>query len=512
MLNWLIPEDAFPELFHAVQMAGIFPDSKTFADYRPKHSIAEINESFQQKKNQFASNEELLAFVKAHFEPPHSFEVGDLEQADSVEAHLQRLWPQLTRTAQSQDTGGSLLPLKHDYVVPGGRFREVYYWDSYFTMLGLLEDGRKDLCNSILKNFAFLIDELGFIPNGNRSYFRTRSQPPFFGLMIALVEGFCENQQEKDQLWQEFGPALQKEYDFWMDGAAGLKDGEQHRRVCKTQGFVLNRYWDDSDLPRPESYREDVELAEQVSDPASLTRHLRAACESGWDFSSRWYTPNGNGLADIEAASVIPVDLNVLLAATERLLAVYHRKMGNEVLAGKLSQAHMERLKAVGRLFWQESLGWYTDLNVDGSARMNRISMAGAYPFFAGYADPEKAKVGMSFMQKHLLRDGGLLSTPNTTDQQWDAPNGWAPLQWIGYRAAERFGYSELADQIAQRWMKLNESVYRRTGKMMEKYNVTDLSLDAGGGEYDLQDGFGWTNGVYMALKRSVEVRLNEKI
>jgi alpha,alpha-trehalase len=330
--------------------------------------------------------------------------------------------------------------------------------------------------------------------------------------MIALVDDFSDDEKASLALWKDFGPALQKEYDFWMDGADQVGNNQQYRRVCKIDDVTLNRYWDDSDLPRPESYKEDVELADKVYDPALLYRHLRAACESGWDFSSRWYTKDGSGLMDIEAAHVIPVDLNVLLAATERLLAVYHQKMGNEALASKLSKAHVHRLKALGSLFWQESVGWYTDLNLDGSARIDRTSMAGAFPLFAGYADPEKASIALAYMSKHFLSEGGLLSTNVETDQQWDAPNGWAPLQWIGYRAAERFGDHELANKIAQRWMHLNESVYQRTEKMMEKYNVADLSLDAGGGEYDLQDGFGWTNGVYMALKRSMEVRNYERI
>jgi alpha,alpha-trehalase len=127
-------------------------------------------------------------------------------------------------------------------------------------------------------------------------------------------------------------------------------------------------------------------------------------------------------------------------------------------------------------------------------------SLAGAYPLFVGLATPEQAAACASVLGKDFLQPGGLVSTLNKTGQQWDAPNGWAPLQWVAISGLRRYGHAALADVVADRWIALNERVFRSTGRMMEKYNVVDMTLDAGGGEYPVQDGFGWSNGVLLRL------------
>jgi alpha,alpha-trehalase len=190
----------------------------------------------------------------------------------------------------------SLLPLPHPYVVPGGRFREVYYWDSYFTMLGLEADGRHELVRDVVENFAFEIDCYGHVPTGNRSYYPSRSQPPFFSLMVDLVA-----RREGDKSYVNYLPQLKAECDYWMDGFAALAPNQGYRRVVRlADGTLLNRYWDDRPEPRDESYREDVKAgSERRADPAGVYRSLRAGAESGWDFSSRWLadgrhpTPSG---------------------------------------------------------------------------------------------------------------------------------------------------------------------------------------------------------------------------
>src|SRR5204862_5917772 len=225
--------------------------------------------------------------VEQNFELPQP--VGKdfrTDSAQSMEAHVRALWPVLTRSPDSADARSTLIPLPSSYVVPGGRFREVYYWDSYFTMLGLVRSGRTDLMRDMLDNFAYLIRTVGHIPNGNRTYYLGRSQPPYFGAMVALYAAATDTTQALRYL-----DALEAEHAFWMEGAARLKPGEAHRRVVKlANGAVLNRYWDDIPEPRPESFRQDYELGQKLPEGMreAFYRNVRATAESGWDFSSRW--------------------------------------------------------------------------------------------------------------------------------------------------------------------------------------------------------------------------------
>ena len=195
-------------LFEDVQLQKVFVDGKTFVDCIPKTSMNEILIAYEKEKQ--ADGFDLKQFVLTHFEPPKAF-AADVQTASSVEQHIEQLWDVLTR--QPDEAGGSLIPLPNAYVVPGGRFGEVYYWDSYFTMLGLHASGRFEMIENMVKNFAHLIHSTGFIPNGNRTYYLGRSQPPFFSLMVQLLASI-----KGKEVLMEYLPALEKEYAFWMNG------------------------------------------------------------------------------------------------------------------------------------------------------------------------------------------------------------------------------------------------------------------------------------------------------
>jgi neutral trehalase len=189
-----------------------------------------------------------------------------------VKEHIDNLWPVLTREPQDHIPWSSLLALPQSYIVPGGRFSETYYWDSYFTMLGLAESGREDLLKCMADNFAWMIEIYGHIPNGNRTYYLSRSQPPVFALMVELFE------EDGVRGAKRYLDHLKMEYSFWMDGAESLIPNQAYRHVVRMpDGSLLNRYWDDRDTPRDESWREDVETAKHSGRPPNeVYRDLRA--------------------------------------------------------------------------------------------------------------------------------------------------------------------------------------------------------------------------------------------
>lgn len=489
------PADLFGELFEDVQQRGVFPDSKTFVDAVPKAAPASIVEAYQRERT--APGFDLRTFVERQFEVPSITPVagGPTQPIEPVEQHIDALWTQLTRSPDQPRPNSSLLPLPAPYVVPGGRFREIYYWDSYFTMLGLDESGRHDLTLDMLENFASLIDRFGHVPNGNRTYYLSRSQPPFFAAMVRLAAA-----RDGPGIYAKYLPALQREYEFWMAGADNLAPGSAYRRVARlADGSLFNRYWDDRDTPREEAYREDVETARNTGRPAAdVYRNLRAAAESGWDFSSRWFA-DGRTLATIRTVELLPVDLNCLIYELEGTLALAYRHQGNDDRArGFLAKAEARR-SAIRRFLWNKRAGAFADYDLRAGALSPQLTAATLYPLFFDVAAPEETYGVVRFVVDRLLAPDGLATTTVVTGQQWDAPNGWAPLQWIAIEGLRRHGQGALARLIACRWIRENFDAYQRSGKLVEKYDVSGSGL-AGGGEYPLQDGFGWTNGVLRRL------------
>ena len=489
------PQTLFKDLFIAVQTAQIFPDSKTFADAVPKSAPTQILAHYHAAKP--VSKEALRKFVAENFDLPSqaSGPEAPVERTD-ITRHIDLLWDQLTRTTPSAPPYSSLLPLPEPYVVPGGRFRELYYWDSYFTMLGLVESGRHDLAEHMVRDFASLIDTYGHVPNGTRSYYLSRSQPPFFYAMVALLSA-----EDPAAAYARYLPQLRREYAFWMQGEKGMRPGTAHRRVVSmADGAVLNRYWDDADTPRDESYREDTELARRSGRiPKQLYRDVRAGAESGWDFGSRWFA-DGKKLETINTTEIIPIDLNSLLFGLEEAIGSGCATVHNGACAAEFAHRATTRRAAINRYLWDSAGGVFRDYRWVQRAQVPRISAATLYPLFAALASPAQAAAVAATVSRDLLKAGGIVTTPLETGQQWDAPNGWPPLQWIGVSGLRHYSISPLADSVACRWMVSVNRVYAQNGKLVEKYDVVATGRVGGGGEYPLQDGFGWTNGVMRKL------------
>src|SRR2546425_862636 len=296
------PAHDLGSLFSDVQLSGIFPDSKEFVDARPRVDPSGVEARYDSARR--TAGFVLRAFVEQNFVLPQPAGNGyHTVAAQSMRDHIKALWPLLTRPPDSADARSSLIPLPNPYVVPGGRFREVYYWDSYFTMLGLIESGRTDLVKNMLDNFAHLIVTVGHIPNGNRTYYLSRSQTPYFAAMVGLYARATDTAHAL-----VYQGALEQEHDFWMDGADTLSPGHAYRRVVRMRdSVVLNRYWDDSDEPRPESYRPDVDIGQTLPESlrARFYRNARATADSGWDFSSR-RKPDPKGLRTLASIDLIP--------------------------------------------------------------------------------------------------------------------------------------------------------------------------------------------------------------
>jgi len=490
----LAPSQLYGALFDRVQRERIFADSKTFADSVAKTTPEDVMRSYEARKG--LEGFSLKGFVVENFIVPGAA-ASDFQTTprEDIRAHIDRLWPALTREPHESPGADSLLPLTTRYVVPGGRFRELYYWDSYFTMVGLQTSGRDDLVADMVENFAGMIDRYGHIPNGSRSYYLSRSQPPFFAAMVEL-----QAQREGTRALTRRLPQLEREYEFWMEGATGLKPGAAHRRVVRlADGTVLNRFWDDLATPRDEAYLEDIETARQSTRPAEeVYRDLRASAESGWDFSSRWFA-DGKTLSTIRTTEILPVDLNSLMYKLEVVIA-RGCKAAQRLDCSKKMQAHARaRQKAMLQLMWDDELAAFFDFDWRNNTRLKHLTAATAYPLFVDLVDDRRAARVAGTMRAKLLMPHGLATTIEDTGQQWDAPNGWAPLQWIAIDGLRRHGGQELATKIAERWVAENARVYCKTGKLVEKYNVRDAGEGAGG-EYPVQDGFGWTNAVTIKL------------
>jgi alpha,alpha-trehalase len=270
-------------------------------------------------------------------------------------------------------------------------------------------------------------------------------------------------------------------------------------------GSILNRFYDADIKPRQESFREDYEIAtsesKQVKDSfEQKSKELRSGAESGWDFSSRWFA-DGTNINSIQTTNVVPVDLNGLLYNLELTLAKAYKQTGDASIANQYNTAAAKRKAAINKYCFNAKENWYYDYIISSNTQSSEQTIAGVSPLFFNIAPKQKAAAIAGVLKNKFLKAGGVVTTLKTTGQQWDAPNGWAPLQWVTVKGLDNYGLKAIAKDIAARWVALNEKVYSNTGKMMEKYNVVNSNLDAGGGEYKSQDGFGWTNGVYLAMK-----------
>ncbi|CAH4036687.1 trehalase-like isoform X2 [Pieris brassicae] len=514
-------------LLETVQMAGLYNDSKTFVDMKIKSSPKITMERFHEMMNRTGSRPtkaDISEFVKANFDPEGSeFEEWKptdwknnpafLEKIKDPLLHqwasdLNKLWLELGRkmkdeVKQNQDLY-SIIYVDNPFIVPGGRFREFYYWDSYWIIKGLLLSEMHSTARGMVSNFLDVVDRIGFIPNGGRIYYKMRSQPP---LLIPMVKLIFDDSGDMEYLRQHIH-TLDREFDYWVTNHT--VDFEHDG-----QNYQLMRYTDMSQGPRPESYKEDIDCAKHFDSPdkkEELYAELKAAAESGWDFSSRWFILNGTNkgnLTNLKTRSIIPVDLNAIMSWNAELMADFHSKLGNTAKADYYKDVHASLLQAIENVLWHEDVGAWLDFSLESRRRRDYFYPSNIAPLWTGCYDRARKEYYVNRVINYLdkvkvdIFEGGIPTTFEHSGEQWDYPNAWPPLQYIFVVGLDNTGLPEakrLANELATKWVRSNFEVWKVKTAMLEKYDATIFGGFGGGGEYVLQTGFGWTNGVVMSL------------
>lgn len=393
---------------------------------------------------------------------PSALTSGDVDKARQ---YIDKYWKKLERYNPKDEE--SLIGLPKPYLVPAYEkghefdFNELYYWDSYFMVQGMLDDEHKELVMGILEDLTSLMKRFKIIPNASRTYLMGRSQPPLLTSFIFDVY----NTYDLGNKWlaEQIDVAKGEYNTVWMGTAK-----PNARQVYRG----LSRYYDINYL------------------------HNLAEAESGWDMNPRF---------NHKALDYLPVDLNSLLFKYEMDFARAARLLGDSREAAVWEKAAAKRKKTMDELMWDSLRGFYYDYNYVKEKRGGVSSLAGFYPMWAGMVTEQQANQLVRALRRFENR-GGLATTdaqrlnqlkPGMLPTQWAYPNGWAPLQYIVVKGLQSYGYLEDAERIARKWLKTNLDWFNHHGVFLEKYNVVQPDKPPARGLYPSQMGFGWTNAVF---------------
>ena len=493
--------------------------------------------------------EAALLYLPASFSEPDS--VKHLEQACKL--HVEHLPIVIQHPGQAGADAVSpqgLLFLPNSYVVPGGRFNEMYGWDSYFIIIGLIRDRRVDLARGMVENFFFEIEHYGTVLNANRTYYLTRSQPPFLTSMIMEVYNAEKAAGHEDKNWlaRAYGFAAH-DYEMWTH--------EPH--LAESTG--LSRYYDFGNGPAPESLQDETGLRRKViryfllhpevdrayvvaknsaqpaqeaagpdysvevcdvsktkarpgCDPAGTVQLSadyykgdRSMRESGFDISFR-FAPYGAATHHFA-----PVCLNSLLYKTEKDLEEISLLLGKTAEAGQWKQRAEQRKQQINQYLWDDRRGLFFDYDLRTGARSTYEYATTFYPLWAGLANPQQAQA-VARNVKIFEQPGGLATGPIDTGMQWDYPFGWAPLQSLAVEGLRRYGYTADADRIAYKFLSTVAENFRREGTIREKYDVVTRSSEAhvSAGYQANVIGFGWTNGVFLEFLQELPKEMIDRL
>ncbi|CAG8454832.1 102_t:CDS:2 [Diversispora eburnea] len=521
-------------LLKKIQLSGIY-GSKDFVD---KPTIKPLDEVLAAASllPENSTNDELQDFISTYFGPEgQELILANITNFNSTPSFLQKIkspllqefakhvhnyWPNLTRQVDlsfmCEGCVSSFIALNRTFVIPGGIFREIYYWDSYFIIEGLLVSELYDIAKNMILN---LLDLVEIYANGSRIYYLNRSQPP---LLVQMVKIYYQATNDTALLYDAF-PILIKEYNFWRKNNSIRIVSPESKKL-----YTLNRYIVNNNAPRPEGYLDDFNIVELNNTLNSTAREelyadLAAGAESGWDFSSRWVkelfknssTDDNNYeiLRTLNTDAIIPVDLNSILYMNEITLSEFSEKIGEEKMINTFKNAAKKRLEGITDLFWDEELELFMDYNISNFIT-NSTTILDTFSYITNLLSKYPGSPPITLINSGL---------------QWDFPNSWPPLNYVLIKGLINFhNYDDndseseikefimnLTKNLSQRyvdsvlctWYSTGGSIpgylnklsgVKDTGHIFEKYNTLDLSLPGGGGGYDVQVGFGWTNGVLL--------------
>jgi len=422
---------------------------------------------------------------------------------------LQRIELRTLPARADQIREHGLLYVPYPYVVPGGRFNEMYGWDGYFIQLGLLRDGELALARSMTDNFLYEIAHYGMILNANRTYFLTRSQPPF---LTEMILGVYDKTHDRSWLRSTL-PAIERYYTFWTTPPHLI------------ESIGLSRYYDLGDGPAPEVVSDERDAqgrthydrvreyyrTHQVDDYDAAQFYDRAADrltdrfykgdrsmrESGFDPSNR-FGPFSAAIIDYA-----PVCLNVLLYRMEQDAGRMNTLLGQSAAAAEWQARARRRRQLVDRYLWDSQAGLYFDYNFETGRRRPYPFATTFYPLWAGLSSVAQARRVVGNLPM-FEAPGGIVTSTQTSGSQWDAPFGWAPLQLIAVDGLRRYGYQMQADRIARKFVSLVTQDFEARHAIVEKYDVQRRSSDIAAGlkfGYTTNEvGFGWTNAAILEL------------
>ncbi|KAL7033047.1 hypothetical protein ACKWTF_007471 [Chironomus riparius] len=514
----------YGELIDTVMKMRIYHDSKTFVDLRlknpPNETIIAFHD-FMEISNNTPTIDQVKVWLENHFNPagseltpyiPEDFNekptflegITD-KKFKKFASDLNRIWINLCRKiideVKDHPELSSIIYVPGRFIIAGGRFHEFYYWDSYWIIRGLLVCELFQTVRSMIHNFLTIIEQYGFIPNGGRIYYLARSQPP---LLSGMMKSYIDRTHDYEFAISSVD-LLEKEFNYFIT-----------KKTVIVKGHRLARYIDESSGPRPESYREDSSIGNEFDtdeERENFYSEIKAAGESGMDFSSRWFI-NKNGenigtLKDLKTRHIIPVELNAILYWNARIISEIFEYAKNTVKQKEYEMKANEILKAVNEVLWNEELGIWTDYDLINNKSRPYFSPTNFAPLWTKCFDATKSLVIadkiVAYIKNLRLDDypGGIPNSLYSTGEQWDWPNSWAPMQHmiiLGLDNLEDSRTSSLAITWAERWIQSNFIAFEKTGNMYEKYIATELGGFGGGGEYEVQTGFGWSNGVILDL------------
>ncbi|XP_047117343.1 trehalase-like [Schistocerca piceifrons] len=514
-------------LLDTVQKSKIYSDDKTFVDMKQKKPSQEILSEFQtlmDSTNGSPSQEQIRNFVSDNFEEGKELEewtppdwVKNPSSLNTIRDpdlrnwayYLNDMWKELARRisddVKENPDRYSLIYVPNGFIIPGGRFREYYYWDTYWIVNGILICGMKETAKGIIANFAHMVEDIGHIPNGGRVYYLERSQPPMFVPMIYSYTTYVKP-HEAQMIIKQYIDTMDKEFSFWMSNrtVAVEKNGKS---------YTLCRYYAPSSGPRPESYTDDIETAQYASTNEArenIYHQIKSGAESGWDFSGRWFIKdktNAGNLSNIQTQYIIPVDLNAFVYWNAEILCKFHSILHNHKKAQYYCTKAKEWLDAVTEVFWHDDVGIWLDYDISNNVRREYFYPSNVAPLWTGCYKKERISIDkiIAYLKDNKIDryPGGVPTSLDYTGEQWDYPNAWPPLQGIiiqgldltEYPRAQKYAY-----ELAQTWVQSNYKSYKTDGYMYEKYDASSFGRKGGGGEYEVQTGFGWSNGIILEL------------